>query len=70
LQLDIWIPNPDELYLGELHWIDLAASQDCHQLIDDLSSVKPIGSRRKSSSGAIVDDAVKQLVAYAQQEPK
>jgi hypothetical protein len=60
------IPGP----LGELHWIDLAASQDCHQLIDDLNSVKPIGSRRKSSSGAIVDDAVKQLVAYAQQEPK
>lgn len=60
------IPGP----LGELHWIDLTASQECHQLIDDLSSFNPMGNRRKPGTGAIVDDAVKQLVDYAQQETK
>lgn len=60
------IPGP----LGELHWIDLAASPDCHQLIDDLSSFKPMGDRRRHGSGAIVAEAVKQLIAYAQQETK
>lgn len=56
------IPGP----LGELHWIDLAKSQECYQLIDDLSSYKPLGDKRKLSSGAIVENAVKQLVTYAQ----
>ena len=56
------IPGP----LGELHWIDLAKSQECYQLIDDLSSYKPLGDKRKLSSGAIVENAVKQLVTCAQ----
>jgi hypothetical protein len=55
------IPDP----LGELHWIDLTASEDCHQLIDDLSSFQP-----KSGSGALVAAAVQQLVTYARQETK
>lgn len=58
------IPGP----LSELHWIDLAESQDCHQLIDDLGSFKPLGDKRKSGVSAIVDDAVKQLVSHAKQE--
>jgi hypothetical protein len=58
------IPKP----LDELHWIDLASSSDCHQLIDDLSSFKPMGDRRRHGSGAIVAKAVNQLVAYAQQK--
>lgn len=55
--------------LGELHWIDLGASPECHQLIDNISSFKPMGDRLKKGS-AIVDDAVKQLVSRAQQETK
>jgi hypothetical protein len=60
------IPGP----LGELHWIDLTAGEDCHQLIDNLSSFQPMGGRRKSDSGALVAAAVDKLVTCARQETK
>jgi hypothetical protein len=59
------IPQP----LRELNWVDLAESRNCHQLIKELSSVKPLGEKKHSNS-SIVDAAVKKLVACAQQRTK
>jgi hypothetical protein len=56
------IPGP----LRQLNWVDLAESRNCYQLIEQLSSVKPLGKRNSS----IVDAAVKKLVACAQQKTK
>jgi hypothetical protein len=54
------IPGP----LGELNWLDLAESPNCYQLIKELSSFKPMGD----GNLPIVDAAVKDLVACAQQK--
>ena len=51
------VPGP----LGELHWIDLRKSAQCHQLVSDMKS-GPLGARARQGKEAAIADAVDLLV--------